>query len=285
MWNPQRLARALLGVMTLATPLEVVDACGYFPFNRILLESEDAFLSLPYSTFSYEAKRVPAPYPPPARAVPPEMGNIDSLGTAQARQTEKVDLDELSKALGTIRPDPAQRQKILADYTAVRQALTAHAQAMAAWQEHLWTGFPFDATEPAPAPPLSVPEALPGEFADYLRGAIAYRQKQRETARQAWLALLERPAEQRQLRSTWAAYMLGRSYADENAAEAIRWYQKTRELAKQGFADSLGLASASLGWEAQAELKQGRHAPALELFRRIFPQSADAIRPQASVFV
>ncbi|MCK7576813.1 MAG: hypothetical protein MZV65_13670 [Chromatiales bacterium] len=116
-------------------------------------------------------------------------------------------------------------------------------------------------------PPLSVPEALPGEFADYLRGAIAYRQKQRETARQAWLALLERPAEQRQLRSTWAAYMLGRSYADENAAEAIRWYQKTQELAKQGFADSLGLASASLGWEAQAELKQGRHAPALELFR------------------
>ncbi|MCK7576816.1 MAG: hypothetical protein MZV65_13685 [Chromatiales bacterium] len=40
------------------------------------------------------------------------MGNIDSLGTAQARQTEKVDLDELSKALGTIQPDPAQRQKI-----------------------------------------------------------------------------------------------------------------------------------------------------------------------------
>jgi hypothetical protein len=257
----------LLVALTLATPLKVAEACGHFPFNRILLESEDAFLSLPYSTFSYEAKRVPAPYPPPFHAVPPERGDVDSPGTAQARQTEKVDLDELSKALETIQPDPAQRQKILADYTAVRQALTTHAQAMATWKEHLWTGYPFDATEPAPAPPLSVPEGLPGEFADYLRGAIAYRRKQMETARQAWLALLERPAEQRQLRSTWAAYMLGRGYADENAAEAIRWYQKTRELAREGFADGLGLASTSLGWEARAELQQGHHAAALELFR------------------
>ncbi|MCK7576817.1 MAG: DUF3142 domain-containing protein [Chromatiales bacterium] len=31
--EPQRLARALLGVMTLATPLEVADACGHFPIQ------------------------------------------------------------------------------------------------------------------------------------------------------------------------------------------------------------------------------------------------------------
>jgi tetratricopeptide (TPR) repeat protein len=61
--------------------------------------------------------------------------------------------------------------------------------------------------------------------------------------------------------------MLGRSYGDQNPTEALRWFQQTRDLAKEGYADSLGLASASLGWEAQIALKQGRYAPALELFR------------------
>ncbi len=197
------------------------------------------------------------------------MGEDDSLGVAQARQTETMDLEELGKVLEAAQPDPAQRQKILADYAAVRQALTAHAHSMVAWKEQLWSGMVEDAPppEPAPVPSLTVPDGLPGEFADYLRGAIAYRQRQIEVARQAWQALLERPAEQRRQRSTWAAYMLGRSYANENPAEAARWYQQTRELAQAGFADRLGLASASLGWEAQLALQQGRYAPALELFR------------------
>ncbi|MDQ5911782.1 MAG: hypothetical protein QG599_3880 [Pseudomonadota bacterium] len=269
MWTPRYLANALLGALPLAALPLIADACGPFLPNRILVEADNAFLELPYSTFSYEAKRVPTPYPSPFLAVPPEITENDTLGIAQARQTERIDLDELGKALEAIQPDPAQRQKILAEYTIVRQALTAHAQSIVAWKEQLWSGFADDPPppEPAPAPPLTVPNGLPGEFTDYLRGAIAYRQKQVEVARQAWQTLLERPPEQRRLRSTWAAYMLGRSYASENPAEAIRWYQQTRELAKADFADRLGLASASLGWEAQLALKQGHYAPALELFR------------------
>jgi tetratricopeptide (TPR) repeat protein len=272
MWKPRCRANALLSLLTFATLSPVAEACGPFLPSRILVEANDAFLELPYSTFSYEARRVPVPYPPPFHAVPPAMDENEGLlglGIPQARQTEIVDLEELGKALETIQPDPAQRQKILAEYTAVRQALTVHAHSMVAWKEQLWGGMVDDLPppKPAPAPPLTVPNGLPGEFADYLRGAIAYRQQQIEIARQAWQALLERPAEQRRLRSTWAAYMLGRSYADDHPAEAVRWYEKTRELAKEGFADRLGLASASLGWEAQLALKQGRYAPALELFR------------------
>jgi hypothetical protein len=267
--NPHRLASALLGALTLAAPLSSAIACGPFLPSRILIEKDDAFLELPYSTFAYEAQRVPAPYPPPFRAVPPAMGESDTLGIAQARQTEKIDLDELSKALEATQSDPTRRQKILADYTALRQALTAHAQNMVAWKEQLWSGMTGDKPppEPALAPALTVPEGLPGEFADYLRGAIAYRQKQTEAARQAWQALLDRPADQRRLRSTWAAYMLGRSQMNENPAEALRWFQQARELAGEGYADSLGLAAASLGWEAQMELQQGRYAAALERFR------------------
>ena len=267
MWTPRYLANALLGALPLAALPLIADACGPFLPSRILIEADNAFLELPYSTFSYEAKRVPTPYPPPFLAVPPEITGNDTLGVTQARQTERIDLDELGKALEAMQPDLAQRQKILAEYTAVRQALTVHAQSMVAWKEQLWSGFADDPPEPETAPLLTVPNGLPGEFTDYLRGAIAYRQKQIEVARQAWRALLERPAEQRRLRSTWAAYMLGRSYASENPTEAIRWYQQTRELAKAGFADRLGLASASLGWEAQLALKQGHYVPALELFR------------------
>lgn len=269
MWNPRRLASTLLGALPLATLAPSADACGPFLPSRILIEKDDAFLELPYSTFAYEAKRVPAPYPSPFRAVPPQMGENDTPGNAQVTQTETIDLEDLNQALAATQPDPTRREKTLADYTAVRRALTVHAQKVVAREEELWSGM-ADATrppEPDPPPGLTVPEGLPGEFADYLRGAIAYHGKQTDVARQAWQALLNRPADQRHQRSIWAAYMIGRSYMDDNPAEARRWFQQARDLAQQGFPDRLGLASASLGWEARMELKQGRYAPALERFR------------------
>ncbi|MCC8988539.1 MAG: hypothetical protein LM523_12645 [Candidatus Contendobacter sp.] len=269
MSTPRSLVSALIGALTLAAPLQSVNACGPFLPSRILIEKDSAFLALPYSTFAYEARRVPAPYPPSFHAVAPPVSDSDTLGSAQAKQTEAIDLDELGKALEIMQPDPVQRQKILAEYTAVRQALTVHAQQMVAWKEQLWSGIPDEKppSQPAPAPTLAVPEGLPGEFADYLRGAIAYRQNQPEAARQAWQALLQRPADQRRNRSTWAAYMIGRSYLTENPAEARRWFQQTRELTKEGHADRLGLAAASLSWDAQIDLQQEQYAPALEAFR------------------
>ncbi|MCC6135917.1 MAG: hypothetical protein LM550_00655 [Candidatus Contendobacter sp.] len=280
MWTLRPLVSALLGALTLTAPLQPVNACGPFLPSRILIEKDSDFLELPYSTFAYEAKRVPAPYPAPFRAVKPTVGDSDTLGTAQAKQTEAIDLDELAKALEAAQPDPAQRQKIVAEYTAVRQALTAHAQQMVEWKEQLWSGMVDDKPppQPAPAPALTVPDGLPGEFADYLRGAIAYRQNQPDAARQAWQTLLQRPADQRRNRSTWAAYMLGRSYLIENPAEARRWFQQTRELAKEGYADRLGLAAASLGWEAQLDLAQGHYALALEAFRAQL-EAGDASAP------
>ncbi len=264
-----RCLRVLLGMTIPLAPLSVAFACGPFLPSRILIESDAAFLELPYSTFAYEAKRVPTPYPPPFRAVAPAMTESDTLGNAQVAQTEAIDLEQLTQALTAIQPDPAKRDKILADYGAVRRALAEHAQKVVAREEQLWSGM-TDATRPPEivlTAALAVPEGLPGEFADYLRGAIAYHGKQTAAARQAWQDLLNRPPEQRRQRSVWAAYMLGRSYLGDNPSEALRWFQQTRELAQQGFPDPLGLAAASLGWEAQLALKQGHYAPALELFR------------------
>ncbi len=264
-----RCLRVLLGMTIPLAPLSVAFACGPFLPSRILIENDAAFLELPYSTFAYEAKRVPTPYPPPFRAVAPAMTESDTLGNAQVAQTEAIDLEQLTQALTAIQPDPAKRDKILADYGAVRRALAEHAQKVVAREEQLWSGM-TDATRPPEivlTAALAVPEGLPGEFADYLRGAIAYHGKQTAAARQAWQDLLNRPPEQRRQRSVWAAYMLGRSHLGDNPSEALRWFQQTRELAQQGFPDPLGLAAASLGREAQLALKQGHYAPALELFR------------------
>jgi len=241
-------------------------ACGPFFPDRILIEPDQAFLELPYSTYSYEARQVPAPYEPEFRAVPPLVGERETPGEAMARQTQDTDLEELGKALETVQPDEAQRQGILAAYATVRAALTTAARARDGWLQGVWFG---DKPGPVPtlAEPPTVPEGLPGEFADYLRGAVAHWQNNPDAARQAWQELLHRPAEERRYRSLWAAYMLGRSHVGADAVQAVSWFRKVRELAKEGYPDSLGLAAASLGWEAQLELKQRHYATALELYR------------------
>lgn len=106
----------------------------------------------------------------------------------------------------------------------------------------------------------AIPTDLPGEFADYLRGAIAFHDKRNADARAAWEGLLRRPDSERRYRSTWAAYMLGRLTGDP------AWYVKTRELARAGFVDSLGLATASIGWQAKIELERGRLEDAMKLY-------------------
>src|SRR5438128_679067 len=47
---------------------------------------------------------------------------------------------------------------------------------------------------------------------------------------------------------------------------ASEWFQRTRELAAAGFADSLGLAAESYGWEGRSEWKQDHPEKAAPLF-------------------
>src|SRR5262249_28629297 len=75
-----------------------------------------------------------------------------------------------------------------------------------------------------------------------------------------------RPPNERHFKSTWAAYMLGRSWENENPEKATSYFQKTRELAGAGFADSLCLAGDSLGREARICLRQKNYERAIELY-------------------
>ena len=100
--------------------------------------------------------------------------------------------------------------------------------------------------------------------------SIAWRADHTNEARTAWTRLLERTPKERHYHSTWAAYMLGRSWQGEDPDKAIHYFQEVRSLEKAGFVDRLGLAAASLGWEAQEELQQKHFDRAIELYLQQF---------------
>jgi hypothetical protein len=110
------------------------------------------------------------------------------------------------------------------------------------------------------------PKGVPDELYDYYEGALAYHDMRFDAAVQAWERLLRRPDEERRHRSTWAAFMIGKVRLRDKPAEAVTWFRRARLLAGQGFADRLGLAASSLGWEAWAETAQGHWDRALVLY-------------------
>ena len=121
------------------------------------------------------------------------------------------------------------------------------------------------ATTPASGP---LGDEFDSEFADYHRGAYAYRQgpTHYDEAKKAWLALLNRPAGERHYRTLWATFMLGKLAMKAGDPDAVKWFEKTRDLARQGFADSLGMAADSYGWQGRSEWKQGHPDKAAPLF-------------------
>lgn len=114
----------------------------------------------------------------------------------------------------------------------------------------------------------SLSEEFESEFSDYHRGALAFHlgKEHWAEARQAWENLLKRPADQRHYRTVWATFMLGKMALKSGEPDAAKWFQQTRELAKAGFADSLGMAADSYGWEGRSEWKQNHPEKAAALF-------------------
>jgi hypothetical protein len=78
--------------------------------------------------------------------------------------------------------------------------------------------------------------------------------------------VLERPTAQRHYKSTWAAFMLGKPWEKEAPDKAVVYFRQVRELARQGYADTLGLAAASVGLEAQVYLNQSNYEDAIEMY-------------------
>lgn len=238
--------------ITLYLSSGALQACGpSFP-NRVLLGGDNAVLRAPVASFREEIERI-------------EPGVVVRF-TAVSQSTLSADLADLEKALTEHGVSGEQRDNMVAQYRAVREALFDYLLDQRNW---CFTEVKGAEDERTPEPQFNlpaIPDGLPGEFEDYLRGAIFYHQGNREKAIDVWDGLLRRPAEERVYRSTWAAFMIGKKLLLGQPEFAIEWFRYVRELAEEGFADSLGLASSSLGWEARAALDLEQYDQAIELY-------------------
>ena len=74
------------------------------------------------------------------------------------------------------------------------------------------------------------------------------------------------PGTEREYKSTWAAFMLGKSWEGNDDDKAVERFRQTRDLAERGFADATGLAAAALGLEARVELRRKNFQRSIELY-------------------
>lgn len=167
-----------------------------------------------------------------------EFGSDEAVKAASL-QTAKADLADFEDALKSGRFKPAD----------AITARLAHSHARTA----------LDEKRPLPG------READSEFADYHAGAAAPLSE--EASVTAWKKLLARPKEQRHYRSVWAAFMLGKRALNlKQWADAVKSFEECRTLVREGFADSLGLAADSYGWQARAELMAGHHPQAARLY-------------------
>ena len=241
-------------------------ACGPFLPNRVTLEGDEAVLCSPVADFALEIARIKPPVPEPFKALVPETKRMCDTYPAPEEflaQTADADLADLKHALPALPMNENERTALIAQYQKSRRALLDHPLVSAKWNG---SGIGSrDSQLPRFVPP-EIPRGLPPEFALYFRGAIHLHEGHPDKAREAWMNLLKLPEKDRPYRSTWAAFMIGKSLLDDKPADAIPWFQQVRTLARAGFGDSLGLASSSLGWEAQAQLKLKDCNRAIELY-------------------
>lgn len=282
-------------LMILFLPMVSALACGPFFPNRMLIDGDNVVLWAPIVKFQEEIEYIKPPVPPRFKAVAPSKEDEHryylederrhslkgeprrySYADRYHRQTAVKDVADLENALAALDIPDKQRKDIMNRYLVARKVLLEYSVELSRWKtqtewkrkrkEVVSDTLPEEEIPPPRFEPPAIPNQLPAEFTDYLHGTIFYYQRQPEKAREVWLGLLKRPRQQRLYRSTWAAFMTGKTLLEEDPVDAAKWFQLVRELAKEGFVDSLGLASSSLGWEARAALNMEHYSQAIELY-------------------
>jgi tetratricopeptide (TPR) repeat protein len=237
--------------------------CGpSFP-NWLLVDPDREALSAPQAMFDRELERMQLVKT--ARRARPSKD--------YAKDTLAVELADLRLALDLAGVVPDARDRIVQGHRAEREKISLFAPPeKVAEPPKLWPG-PYvlrpNPTNNTRITQTDLPRVTAGlleEFADYFRGSVAWHQGDIAGARRPWLRLLDRSSAERHFKSTWAAFMLGKSWEEEDRTKAISYFRKVRELADAGFADSLGLSVASLGWEARLLWRENRFVEATGLY-------------------
>lgn len=234
----------------------------------MLALGDRAVLVAPEGNFASELARMNLGRPR-VLAIPPEQPG------GYTAQSIDAELADLRRALKKARKAPDEATRICDEHEHQRRQLAAAVEAQQGWDDsnpvaesQTDAGEQPRRTKPV-FPNVLVTEGLPDEFADYFEGFVAWHNptvKDKQNARAAWERLLARPEEERRYKSTWAAFMLGKSWEESDPDKALDYFKQVRELAKQGYRDSLGLAAASLGLEARVYLAQKNYEAAIETY-------------------
>lgn len=256
-----------IGLALLCLAAKSAHACGVAFPNNLLEIGDRAVLIAPTAEFRAELERMHLTSSSFA-AVTPTNG--------YAEQTFDADINDLTLALKSAKVASEAAERIVENYRKEREKLKAYSEEWTLWSDSRpWYtdengGHYGDAiTSPPQFPAILVPADLPIEFADYFEGAIAWHNptdKNKAGARAAWERLLKLPATERKYKSTWAAFMLGKALEEEDPDKAAGCFRQVRELIGEGFVDSIGLATASLGLEGRIAYAKKDYRAAIDLY-------------------
>jgi hypothetical protein len=254
--------------------------CGPFFPNNLLDAGDAAVLQAPVADFQRELARMKL-VTTPLRALP--------LADGQKfyEQATAAELTDLAAALKREKTSREAATVILQAHLAERMKLNAFLQAQNEWQH--FGDWVFDTngyhqlanTNPPPVfPAVAVTPGLPRELALYFKGAIAWQKNSDWSSCEDWQNVLALPESERHFKSTWAEFMLARYYEnltnDWSDTEAMKHFAQVGALVKNGFADSLGLATASVGGEARIFLRRKNFERAIELYLEQFAAGDDS---------
>ena len=225
--------------LSLSLPLGSALACGPdFPM-RLLDNRGQTMAELPEGNFNFELSRL-------GKTIA-GLKNVTAAtynpNESYAESTETVEQREKAEQVG-LKPEQQALVKQLRGLTDARQVEAQGA-------------------------------SLPAEIRLYVAGAVAFATGNHQLAVEYFDRLLALPTDQRSLRSTWAAYSLGRAWfaistEANNGLETLEKsreaFRQTRQLSIDGFSDPLELGVASLGEEARILRTTGDWAGAIELY-------------------
>lgn len=231
---------------------------------NMLDRGDQSVLASPTANFFREMRIIPLP----------RAGFVAQNSSDYAAEAAAADSADLDSALKKEKIPTERRMAIVAGFTNERAKLTDFRARLSAWNPYEHYGFvneQYVQLEPEPRPVFagldtSALDEVPVEFVDYLQGSVAWFSLQTNEARVNWQELIHRPAGERHYRSTWAAYMLGKSWMREDPETAIGYFEQVRLLKLHGYPDALGLAAASLGDEARVLLNEKRFPEAIQLY-------------------
>jgi hypothetical protein len=257
-------------------------ACGPdFP-NNLLNGGDQAVLQAPVADFQRELERMKLANTK-LRAVPLDAGQ------KFYEQSTELEMNDLAAALKREKISREQSVVIMQSHLAQRMKLNSYLKSRSEW-EHLFCGYTNDdngvyhelpnTNLPPIFPDPAVTPGLPREFALYFQGVISWQKGEPWPASEFWEQLLALPPSQRHFKSTWAAFMIAKYYEnstnDWTDQEAVKYLELVRTLRKSGFADSSGLATASIGEEAKIYLRQNNFEHAIELYLEQYAAGDDS---------